>query len=77
MEFAPLRKPAILLYLFHLSFLVPKTPNRVNEGNGVTLAKAVEAKKFSGTKGQIRQQRVERSGAIVISALLLFGCWLT
>jgi len=46
----------------------------VNEGNGVTLAKAVEAKKFSGTPGQIRQQRIERVGAIVISAL--FAVWM-
>ena len=46
----------------------------MNEGNGVTLAKAVEAKKFSGTKGQIRQQRIERSGAIVISAV--FAVWM-
>jgi branched-chain amino acid transport system permease protein len=74
MAFVPLRRQAILLYLFHLGFLVPKTPNRVNEGNGVTLAKAVEAKKFSGTPGQIRQQRIERVGAIVISAL--FAVWM-
>ena len=46
----------------------------MNEGNGVTLAKAVEAKKFSGTPGQIRQQRIERVGAIVISAL--FAVWM-
>jgi branched-chain amino acid transport system permease protein len=46
----------------------------VNEGNGVTLAKAVEAKKFSGTPGQIRQQRIERVGAIVISAV--FAVWM-
>ena len=41
----------------------------MNEGIGVILAKVVEAKKFKGTAGQIRQQRVERIGAIVISAL--------
>ncbi len=33
------------------------------------MAKVVEAKKFSGTPGQIRQQRVERAGAIAISAI--------
>ena len=41
----------------------------MDNGIGVTLAKVVEAKKFSGTPGQIRQQRIERTGAIVISAL--------
>lgn len=33
------------------------------------MAKVVEAKKFSGTPGQIRQQRIERIGAIAISAI--------
>ena len=41
---------------------------------GVKLAKVSESKKFTGTPGQVRRQRIEQSGAIVIS--LLMSVWM-
>jgi len=38
------------------------------------LAKVSESKKFTGTPGQLRRQRIEQSGAIVIS--LLMSVWM-
>jgi branched-chain amino acid transport system permease protein len=38
------------------------------------LAKATDVKKFTGTPGQIRRQRIEQSGAIVIT--LLMSVWM-